>query len=174
MSLVLEDKVAQAINFIKANSKKNNSNFFEAYILLAIDSIKKNNINKALKILSEVPEGLQKDRFNYIIINSLKEYAYVFKNKKILKEKKNFNNLSFITDTFQRCYLGDINTGSFFLKLVNNSQADYSRYIFFYLTYLIENNQIDEAKAITDKLDYINSSLLLSQGKSWIENNETK
>ena len=172
MSLVLEDKVNHAVNYIKANSKKNNSNFFEAYILLALDGIEKNNIDKALKILSEVPEELQKDRFNYIIINSLKEYLYVFKNKKILKVKKNFNNLSFIADTFQRCYVGDITTGSFFSKLVNNSQADYSRYIFFYLTYLIENNQIEEAKSITDKLDFINSSLLLSQGKSWIENNE--
>jgi hypothetical protein len=172
MSLVLEDKVSHAVNYIKANSKKNNSNFFEAYILLALDGIEKNNIDKALKILSEVPEDLQKDRFNYIIINSLKEYLYVFKNKKILKEKKNFNNLSFIADTFQRCYVGDITTGSFFSKLVNNSQADYSRYIFFYLTYLIENNQIEEAKSITDKLDFINSSLLLSQGKSWIESNE--
>jgi len=172
MSLVLEDKVNHAVNYIKASSKKNNSNFFEAYILLALDSIEKNNIDKALKILLEVPEDLQKDRFNYIIINSLKEYLYVFKNKKILKEKKNFNNLSFIADTFQRCYVGDINTGSFFSKLVNNSQADYSRYIFFYLTYLIENKQIEEAKSITDKLDFINSSLLLSQGKSWIESNE--
>mgnify|MGYP001206072377 FL=1 len=172
MSLVLEDKVSHAVNYIKANSKKKNSNFFEAYILLALDGIEKNNIDKALKILAEVPEDLQKDRFNYIIINSLKEYLYVFKNKKILKEKKNFNNLSFIADTFQRCYVGDINTGSFFSKLVNNSQADYSRYIFFYLTYLIENNQIEEAKSITDELDFINSSLLLSQGKSWIESNE--
>ena len=172
MSLVLEDKVNHAVNYIKANSKKNNSNFFEAYILLALDSIEKNNIDKALKILSEVPEELQKDRFNYIIINSLKEYLYVFKNKKILKVKKNFNNLSFIADTFQRCYVGDINTGSYFSKLVNDSQADYSRYIFFYLTYLIENKQIEEAKSITDKLDFINSSLLLSQGKSWIESNE--
>jgi len=172
MSLVLEDKVNHAVNYIKANRKKNNSNFFEAYILLALDSIEKNNIDKALKILLEVPEDLQKDRFNYIIINSLKEYLYVFKNKKILKEKKNFNNLSLIAETFQRCYMGDINTGSFFSKLINNSQADYSRYIFFYLTYLIENNQIEEAKSITNKLDFINSSLLLSQGKSWIESNE--
>ena len=172
MSLVLEDKVSHAVNYIKVNSKKKNSNFFEAYILLALDGIEKNNIDNALKILAEVPEDLQKDRFNYIIINSLKEYLYVFKNKKILKEKKNFNNLSFIADTFQRCYVGDINTGSFFSKLVNNSQADYSRYIFFYLTYLIENNQIEEAKSITNKLDFINSSLLLSQGKSWIESNE--
>ena len=37
MSLVLEDKVSQAINLIKTNSKKKNSEFFEAYILLVLD-----------------------------------------------------------------------------------------------------------------------------------------
>jgi Flp pilus assembly protein TadD len=172
MSLVLEDKVDQAINYIRANSKKSNSNFFEAYILQVLDNFKKDNINKALEILADVPEYLQTDRLNNIILNSLKQYAYVFKNKKILKEKKNFNNLSFINETFQRCYLGDNNTSTFFSKLINNSQADYSRYIYFYLTYLIENNQIKEAKIITDELDYINITLLLSQGKSWIESNE--
>ena len=171
-SLVLENKVAQAINFIKANSKKSNSNFFEAYILLALDSIKKNNITRALDILEEVPEILQKDRFNYIILNSLNQYAYVFKNKKILKEKNNFGNLSLISETFQRCYLDDKDTGSYFSRLINNAQADYSRYIYFYLTFLIEKNKKDEAKSITDKLDYINTTLLLSQGKSWIESNK--
>ena len=172
MSLVLEDKVAQAINLIKVNRKKSNSNFFEAYILLILDSIKKNNISEALEILAEVPEFLPKDKFNYIIINSLKQYVYVFKNKEIPKENKNFGSLSFIGETFQRCYLGDNKTSSFFSNLIDNNQADYSRYIYFYLTYLIENNKINEAKIITDELDYINSTLLLSQGKSWFESNK--
>jgi len=169
MSLVLEDKVAQAISFIKLNNKKNNSNFFEAYILLALDNLKKKNINKTLEILANIPEILKEDRFNFIILNSLKQYAQVFKNKKIQQGNQKFGNLSFISETFQRCYLGDSKTDSYFSNLINNSEADYSRYIFFYLTYLIENKRIDEAKLITDELDYINTTLLLSQGKSWIE-----
>ena len=172
MSLVLEEKVDQAINLIKLNSKNNNSNFFEAYILLVLDGLKRNDINKTLEVLAEISESLQQDRFNYIIVKSLKQYAYVFKNKKILKENNNFGNLSFIAETFQRCYLGDENTSSYFSKLINNNEADYSRYIYFYLTNLIENNKIDEAKVITNELDYINTTLLLSQGKSWVENNE--
>ena len=172
MSLVLEDKVAEAINFIRANKKKSNSKFFEAYILLALDSLKKNDINKVFEILAEVPEPSQKERLNYIILNSLKQYAHVFKNKKILKGDKNFGNLSFIGETFQRCYLDDVNTSSYFLKLINNPQGDYSRYIYFYLTYLIENKKMEEARVITNELNYINSTLLLSQGKSWVESNK--
>ena len=97
MSLVLEDKVAQAINIIKTNSKKSNSDFFEAYILLALDNLKKNNINEAKEILAKIPEYLQEDRFNFIILNSLKQYVEVFNTKKIQKENQNFGNLSFVT-----------------------------------------------------------------------------
>ena len=174
MSLVLEDKVANAVNFIKTNNKKNNSEFFEAYILLALDSLKKNDIKKAKEILAEVPEKFQKDRLNFIILNSLIQYVDVFINKEIQKEKENFGSLSFITETFQRCYLDDKNTDTFFSKLIYESQADYSRYIFFYLTYLIEKNKIENAKIITTDLDYINTTLLLSQGKSWIERGQNK
>ena len=52
MTLILEDKVAQAINIIKTQNKKN-FNFFEAYILLALDSLKRNDIDRAIKILFE-------------------------------------------------------------------------------------------------------------------------
>ncbi len=174
ISLVLEEKVEQAVNLIKTNSKENNSEFFEAYILLALDSLKRNDINKMIEILSLIPDKFQEDRFNLIIVNSLIQYADVFKNKKIKNEKSNFGSLSSISETFQRCYLNDKNTDFFFSRLINNVQADYSRYIFFYLTYLVEKNRIEDAKAITDELDYINSTLLLSQGKSWIERDQNK
>ncbi len=174
ISLALENNIAQAINIIKINNKKKNSDFFEAYILLALDSLKKNDLDKAKEILSGVPENLHKDKLNFIILNSLLQYVEVFKNKKILQENQNFGNLSLIAETFQRCYLDDNNTNSFFLKLINNSETDYSRYIYFYLTYLIEKNQIEEAKLIINDLDYINTTLLLSQGKSWIERSEYK
>ena len=110
---------------LKATKKKKNSDFFEAYILLALDSLKKNNVNKAIKTLSEAPERLQKDRFNFIILNLLKQYFDVFNYKKIQKENQKFGDLSSITETFQRCYLDDKNTGSSFSNLINNNQADY-------------------------------------------------
>ena len=173
LSLVLEGKVQQAINYLK-NDKKNNSEFFEAHILLALDSLKRNDFYKTIKILSSIPDEYQADRFNFIIVHALDEYANVFKNKRITDKKDNFGTLSLIFETFQRCYLNDKNTDTYFSKLINDVQIDYSRYIFFYLTYLIEKKRIEDAKAITDEIDYINSTLLLSQGKSWIERNQQK
>ena len=114
ISLALENNIAQAINIIKINNKKKNSDFFEAYVFLALDSLKKNDLDKAKEILSGVPENLHKDKLNFIILNSLLQYVEVFKNKKILEENQNFGNLSLIAETFQRCYLDDNNTDSFF------------------------------------------------------------
>ena len=158
-SLVLENKVTQAINVIKKNKDKNNINFFEAHLLLILDSLKKSNFNKL-------------DRFNVAVLESLKQYIYVFNENKILENKKNLGKLSDITETFQRCYLGDNSTDIYFDKLINRSEEDYTRYIYFYLSYLIENNNLEDAKKLTNEIDYINTTLLLSQGKNWIQNNK--
>ena len=106
-SLVLENKIQQAINLIKSNNNKNNSNFFDAHLLLILDSLKKNDLDKANNILFEVENLTQNDRFNSAILQTLKQYIYVFKEKKILNSEKNLGKLSIISETFQRCYLGD-------------------------------------------------------------------
>ena len=60
-------------------------------------------------------------------------------------------------------------------SLINSqNDEDYSRYVFFYINYLIENDGYEEAKNITDNLDYLNSSLLISQGKKWIEDQKIR
>ena len=168
-SLVLENKISQAINIIKSNKNKNNTYYFDAHLLLIIDYLKKNNLSEAYSHLIEMENLISDDRVDAAILESLKDYIFTFKEIKILKNKKNFGKLSSISEAFQRCYIQDDNTDAYFSKLINNPEIDYSRYIFFYLAYLIENDRIIEAKKITDDIHYINSTLLLSQGKSWIE-----
>ena len=107
-----------------------------------------------------------------MIIETLTQYIYTFKHKKILPNKQLFGNISLITQAFQRCYLKKDSTRSSFLNLINNPQGNYSRYIFFYINYLIENEKINEARSVAKQLDYINSTLLLSQSKSWINKNK--
>ena len=173
-SLVLENKVAQAINVIKSSSNEGNIDFFDAYILLVADSLKKNNLDQAEKYLNLSLKFQNQNRFNLVIFETLRQYLHTFKNKKILPNKKNFGNISIINQAFLRCYLKKESTRSSFLNLINNPDGDYSRYIFFYINYLIENDKIDEAKSIVNQLEYINSTLLLSQSKSWVENGKFK
>ena len=50
---MLEGKVQQATNEIKKNLTENNSNFFEANLILALDSLKKKNYKKSKKYLNK-------------------------------------------------------------------------------------------------------------------------
>ena len=169
-SLVLENKISQAINLIKNNKQKDNINFFDAYLILIIDNLKKNNLEKASLDLENIKNFVQLDRFDKAILESLKQYIFVFKEKKFLDNKKNLGNLSIISETFQRCYLKDQNIDIYFSKLFNDPEANYNRYKFFYLSYLIENGSIEKAKKVSNDINFINTTLLLSQGKDWINN----
>ena len=64
----------------------------------------------------------------------------------------------------------DQKTNVYFSNLINDVEVDYSRYVFFYLSYLIDAEQISEAKKIVNDIEYINATLLLSQAKNWLEN----
>ena len=171
-SLVLENKIPQAINIIKNNS--DNINFFDAFLLLAIDSLKKDDFNKAEKYINKTLMYQDYDRFHLVITEILKDTIYTFKEKKISNNKKNFGNISIITQAFQRCYLNKKTTRSSFLNLINNPNGNYERYKFFYSNYLIENENINEVKDIFKEIEFINSTLLLSQSKSWVENKRYK
>ena len=91
---------------------------------------------------------------------------------KKIKSKQPLGNLSQISKIFHSCYLGEKQTQTYFENLVNNDEIDYSRYIFFYINYLIEQNQFNKAKEITDQIDILNNSLLIAQTKNWIDKKE--
>ena len=169
-SLVLERKVTQAIKVINSNKSKIDQNFFDANLLIILDSLKKNDFKNANIAINKALQNEKEDRFNVAILELLKEFIFVFKEKKLTKDKKNFGDLSLIAETFQRCYLDDSKTENFFSNLVNKNDVDYSRYMYFYLSYLVSKNKIDKAQEITANKNYINSTLLVSQGKNWIEN----
>ena len=174
-SLVIEGKVKQATYEVKRSLTENNSNFFEAHLILALDSLKNRNYKKSKKHLKESYKFINNDKLAFIIAEALKKYLYVFEENKIPITKSKFGNFSFINEVFQRCYLDDKNTKNYFENLINNKDdaraenADYSRYIFFYINYLIEDERYQDAKEITNNLEYLKSSLLISQGKKWIE-----
>ena len=169
-SLVLEKKVSIAIKNINTNSSTDNSNFFEFYLLLIIDNLNKNNFIEAQNHLSSALSFVGDDRLNLAILETLKQFIFVFKEKKLLKDKKDFGNLTLIAETFQRCYLDDSKTDKFFLNLINNyNQIDYTRYLYFYLSYLAEKQRYEDAEIAVKNVEFINSTLLLSQGKNWID-----
>ena len=88
-SLVLDGQIAKAtkqINFWKNNI---NSNFFEAKLLLVIDSISKKNYEKTKILIKELKSTEAEDPFEIIIYEILNSYSSLFLDKKIKKSDKN-------------------------------------------------------------------------------------
>ena len=169
-ALVLNGEIQKAINQIKLNKDLASSDFFEADLLLLIGNFKNKKFKKNLELLNNIKKFQNQSRYNYIIYETLYSYNDLFLNK-ILKinSNKNFGKLTIINNALQFCYLNKPETKSKFINLINSKEGNYSRYLFFYLNYIISNDEIDSAIQISQTIDEIGSNLLISQSKTWIK-----
>ena len=55
------------------------------------------------------------------------------------------------------------------IRLKSSEAADYSRYLFFYVNYLIHKKRFDLVKEISFEIDELSSNLIILQTKSWID-----
>ena len=168
-SLILDGQVKKALNLIK-HSKE--ANFFEADLLLIIDSITKKKYKQAENKISKLLSYENDDTYKFVILKSLESYNYAFLYKKIGKKDGNLGRIDLITKAFQSCYLESKKTNSHFLNIINFQESDYSRYLFFYLGNIIDNGDLDIANKISETIEPLTSSLLISQANKWIENND--
>ena len=168
-ALVLGGKIDKAISTIKLTQDKKYVDFFEAHLLLVLDSIKKNDYIKSLEYINNLKRS-EVEGFQLIISNFLEEYVYLFKNKQIKSNlQSKFGKLGLINRTFQKCYLGLQDTETFFENLTNYEAEGNSRYLFFYANYLLTQKNYLKTKEIFKDIDPINSSLLIGQAKKWID-----
>ncbi len=171
-SLVSSGKIKRSVVELKKFNDENLDVFFEGHLILFIDSINNKNFVKANSYLRELSKFQNNDTFQIIITETLRSYLNLFTNKKIIRTNKDFGKLSLITNAFQLCYLNSKNTNNSFLNLINSDDGDYSRYLFFYLQNIIKNKEYSNAKNISSTINLINSNLLVSQSKIWIENEQ--
>ena len=128
-SLVLNNKIREAINQIKFSKSKNNTFNFQTNLLLTIDALKKNNFSKANDKLSEMKIILKPNSYEQIIYEILKSYNQLFLDRKVY-DVKQYGKLSKILQAFQYCYLGDQRANNYFATLLNSEGGEYSRYLF--------------------------------------------
>ena len=81
-SLVLNQNVNRAIQEIKFSENKKNSNFFESYLLLFLDSIKKKDYKKSNLYLNEISNYKDQGTFEQVIYETLRSYLIAFEKKK--------------------------------------------------------------------------------------------
>ncbi len=168
-SLVLNQNVDRATQEIKFLRNKNQSKFFEAQLLLLIDSINKKNFDKTKIYLNNIAKYTEEGTFEKVIYETLRDYSFTFEEKKMSNFKSNFGNLTVINNAFQSCYLNNPNTLEYFDILKNSEAADYSRYLFFYTNYLTHEKRFDLVKEISLEIDELSSNLIILQTKSWID-----
>jgi len=173
-ALVLNGEVEKAIYQIKANKNQKIKNFFEADLLIILENFKNKKFKKNVLLLENLKKYNNSNNYNLLIYETLKGYNQLFLEKKISKNENNLGKLSLINEAFFYCYLNHPETNSKFLDIIENEKGEYSRYLFFYLNYLVKNNQFDYAYKLVDKIEIIGSSLLIAQTKLWIKNSDFK
>ena len=57
-SLILDNRFNRAVSIIKNNKNKDNTNFFDAYLILTLNYLKKNNLDMATQNLNSIPENI--------------------------------------------------------------------------------------------------------------------
>ena len=172
-SLVLDGQIKKAVNQIKSSRNTKNSNFFEGKLLIVLDLMNKKKYVQASKIIKTFNLS-NENTYEFIIIKTLESFNNLFKNKKLQYPTSDFGKLSLIVNAFQNCYLNSNKTDSHFLNLINSAEGDYSRYLFFYLSNVIENKDYKTAKQISKTIEPFSSTLLISQSKKWIDNENYK
>ena len=168
-SLVLNGQVKKGIDQIKISKNDINSNTFELNLLLLIDSFKKKDFKQANKRIKEFQMDKDDGTYEYVIFKILKDFNYLFLKKEAVEDNK-YGVLSLISNAFQNCYLNSSKTNSYFESLLNSSDGDYSRYMYFYFSNLIENKDIKKAIEVSKRIEPLGDSILLHQIKDWIDN----
>ena len=170
LSLILSGKIKKAVNEIKAIENKKFISFFEAQLLLVLNSLKNNDYEKGAYYINNLKLHEEEGTFEFIISSFLEQYIYLFNNRKIKPNLEDqFGNLSLINRALQSCYLGKSNTESLFDKIINISDGGGSRYLFFYANYLLSQNNFAKAESLFKDIDPLNSTLLTAQTKKWVD-----
>ena len=158
--------------FIYANSlSPNESNFTEANLLIGISAFSKGNYEKAKKYFEKLNNVDQSNFFfEDLLGNVLVAWvdASQFNQKKsfenLKKIPKRFKNLTKIQEVFLSCHFGLANTNELFKNLIGNEKTDFSRYNFFFSSYLLyENDFINAENIISKNRSNSKSNLLINQ-----------
>ena len=167
-SLVANEKVDLAIKKIKYS--QNNYSFLEREVILLVDNLINKNLEKSSLNLEKIESLIDPDdRYHIILSKVLKNYLEVFKSNNIKSYKNNnFAELDDISLAFLSCYFDLKNTDKRFEEFINYDGSS-SRYIYFYLDYLIEQNKINKIDQVLQNINQLNKPLLIAQSVKWIE-----
>ena len=179
-SLINLSKFNEAFSYSKKLEKRKLDSF-ESDLIIGIYYLKNENFELAKKYFNKIKNKKSQFILNSFVANSLsnwvsfKKISYDQAKTKIDLIDNRFENLQKIQSAFLHCYYQSNKTDIFFKKLTSSEKTDFSRYNYFYINYLINSDQIYEAKKVlSSSLELYPRNILLNQYKLDFSNKELK
>ena len=178
-SLINLGKFDEAFNYSKKLEKRRLGNF-ESDLIIGIYYFKNENFALAQKYFLKLENRKSKSVLGNFVSNSLLNWS-TFNDldlnsaqSQINRTEPSFENLKYIQNAFLHCFYKSEKTEFFFNKLTSNKEIDFSRYNYFYATYLLSVDKIKEAKKIINSsLELYPRNLLLNQYNLDLNNDQT-
>ena len=150
---------------------------FESHLITGIFHLKNSNKDLAKKSFFKA----KKKNSTFILNNFVSDSLYNWTNlsnidQATLKLKSldsRLENLKKIQEVFLNCYFNTSNTENLFSEITSNQKTDFSRYNYFYASYMASTGKIKDAKEIINiALNSYPRNLLLNQYKFDLNKNK--
>ncbi len=176
-SLVNSGNFREAFNYSK-KLERQNVNIFESRIILGIYHLKYSKLDLAKKNFQKAKET-KRSVLNDYVTDSLNNWSNLKSsnlNNSMIEIKKideRFENLKKIQNIFLNCYFDSPNTENLYKELISNKKTDFSRYNYFYASFMANSGKIKEAKEIINSaLKSYPRNLKLNQFKADLNENK--
>ena len=178
-SLITLKKFREAVNYSK-KLEENKIDNFESNLISAVYYLKNQDQAKSTYYIEQLIDKSQPGTIQNLVSSSLNSWVNI-KNQPNLESSlklldsipRNFENLKKIQKAFVYCYFDSNKTGNVFRELFANPNIDFSRYIFFYVNYLLnkEDTKEEAQNILQDSLKQYPKNLILNQLNVDIEQN---
>ncbi len=168
-SLINSGNFKEAFNYSKRLEKQKKDSF-ESLIILGTYYLKTSNIDLAQKYFKKAKNSNSKFILNKYISNSLYNWSSLSDLNQATSDlnelDERFENLKKIQNVFLNCYFSNINTDNLFNDITSNQKIDFSRYNYFYASYIASTGNLNKAEEIVKMaLKLYPRNLLLNQYK---------
>ncbi len=175
-SLVNSGNLKEAFNYSR-KLEKLKIDSFESNLISGIFYLKISDFKKAQKYFLKAKNKNSKFIFNNYLSNSLYNWSSLTNlNQSIQEIKKSderFKSLKKIQYAFLNCYFDSPDTKKSFLEITSNEDTDFSRYNYFFASYLVSMGKTNNAKKIINSaLERYPRNLLLNQYKIDLNKNK--
>mgnify|MGYP001315649474 FL=1 len=176
-SLVNSGNFREAFNYSK-KLERQNVNIFESRLVLGVYYLKYSKLDLAKENFQKAKET-KRSVLNDYVTNSLNNWSNLKSSNlnnsiiEINKIDERFENLKKIQNIFLNCYFDSSYTENLYKELVSNKKTDFSRYNYFYGSFMANSGKTNEAKQIVNSaLKSYPRNLKLNQFKADLNENK--